>query len=383
MTLTIKKAALSFLMSVFLIFLFNQVVTTALSEILIAIGIPCLMYVYSNIVFGNNDEKVLLYNFIIKEKFTLIKTALLYLFLIIMSETYKEPDLDILIKVQENITIIFLIILCVNSLYAIYIKDNKSFTNIISNNIYIYFLIIWVLGFYGDVLYNWSLNNKSESIAVFISVVVSFLAFRNVFKKEYIPKESGKFSSAEKPKPLSEKDKRYTAVHEVGHAIFYAYLKKIPDDFRVVINNESKGVLGYVTFFENGTIVEEKKYAEWLMFVYLAGNRAEKFIYGDSTLGGMSDYHSWCQIAKKYLKNGHKGVFYINPENEYEHQENQQKIEDLKLWQEKIIDDFFKENKELIIKFSNALMEKGNMSKKDCDPFFKKVNIIKEIPFLN
>ena len=196
-------------------------------------------------------------------------------------------------------------------------------------------------------------------------------------------KESDKFSYAEKPKSLSEKDKKYTAVHEIGHAIFYAYLKKIPDDFRVVINNESKGVLGYVTFFENGTIVEEKKYAEWLMFVYLAGNRAEKFIYGDSTLGGMSDYHSWCQLAKKYLKNGNKGVFYINPENEYEHQENQQKMEDLKLSQEKIIDDFFKENKELIIEFSDTLMKKGNMSKKDCAPFFEKVNIIKGITLLN
>jgi hypothetical protein len=381
---TIKKAIFTFLMSICLIFLFNQVVTTFLSTTLLTVGVPFLIYMYSNIIFGDNNEKILIYNLIINNNFTIIKTVILYLSLIILSETYKDPELEILIKMQEYLTIIFLLVLCAQSLYSINIKNINFFISTICNNIYFYFLIIWFLGTYAETLYSWSLNNKNESIAVFVSVIISLLAFGNIFKRESIfrGKESEPLSYAEKPKKLSEKDKKYTAVHEIGHALFYSYLKEIPDDFKIVVNNSSKGVLGYVTFFEGDTIVEEKKYAEWLMLVYLAGNNAEKFIYGDSTLGGMSDYSSWCRMAKKYLKNGNKGVFYSNPENEYEHNENQKKIELLKLEQEKIIENFFKENKELIIEFSNTLMKKGSMTKKDCAFFFENVNRIKEIPFL-
>lgn len=384
MTLTIKKATFTFLMSICLIFLFNQVITTFLSATLLTVGVPFLIYMYSNIIFGDNNEKILIYNLIINNRFTIIKTVILYLSLIILSETYKDPELEILIKIQEYLTIIFLLVLCAQCLYSINIKNINFFINTIFNNIYLYFLIIWFLGTYAETLYDWSLNNKHESMAVFVSIIISFLAFGNIFKREGVfrEKESKSLSYAERPKKLSEKDKKYTAVHEIGHALFYSYLKEIPDDFKIVVNDSSKGVLGYVTFFEGDTIVEEKKYAEWLMLVYLAGNNAEKFIYGNSTLGGMSDYSSWCRIAKKYLKNGNKGVFYSNPENEYEHNENQKKIELLKLEQEKIIEKFFKENKGLIIEFSNTLMKKGSMTKKDCAFFFEHVNTIKEIPFL-
>ncbi len=385
MTLTIKKAIFIFLTSIFLIFLFDQVMTTVLSSILLTVGVPFLMYLYSNIIFGNNNERILIYNQIINNKFAIIKTIILYLSLIVLSETSRDPDLEILIRIQEYLTIIFLFVLFAQCLYSIKIKNINFFINAISSNIYTYLLAVWFLGTYAETLYNWSLDNQNEFLAIFAAIIISFLAFGSIiFKKENVfrGKEEGALSYAESPKELSEKDKKYTAVHEVGHALFYAYLKKIPDDFKIVVNNKSKGVLGYVTFFEGDTIIEEKKYAEWLMLVYLAGNNAEKFIYRDSTLGGVSDYNSWCRIAKKYLKNGNKGVFYPNPENEYEHNENQKKIELLKLEQEKIIENFFKENKDLIIEFSNNLIKKGSMTKKDCAFFFENVNTTKEIPFL-
>lgn len=384
MTTTIKKATFTFLTSICLMFLFNQVVTTFLSTTLLTVGIPFLIYMYSNIIFGDNNEKILIYNYILNNKFTIIKTIVLYASLIILSETYKDTELEILVKIQEYITIIFLFVLLIQCLYSINIKNINFFINTISSNIYVYFLVIWFLGTYAETLYNWSFNNQNEAMAIFTAIIISFLAFGNIFKRESLfrGEEENSLSYAESPKDLSEKDKKYTAVHEIGHALFYAYLKRIPDDFKIVVNDKSKGVLGYVTFFESDTIIEEKKYAEWLMLVYLAGNNAEKFIYGDSTLGGISDYNSWCRIAKKYLKNGNKGVFYSNPENEYEHNENQKKMESLKSEQEKIIENFFKENKNLIIKFSNTLMKKRSMSKKDCKVFFEEVTTIKEIPFL-
>lgn len=252
---------------------------------------------------------------------------------------------------------------------------------------FLYFLCIWLLGHIGDDLFNYYVNNEVDSISLFIAFLLSVFLFKSILinsgeENRQVINECKPHAQMKVPETLTKKDKEYTATHEAGHALLYACLNKIPDDFKIVVNSESTDVMGFVSFFGGETIVEEKNYAEWLMLVYLAGNFAEEFRYGECTLGGGSDHSRWCDIAQKYLKNGFRGVYYPFPSNSFEHKENQLKIEELKNSQLSILKDFFTINKEVFIEFSDFVLKREKVSKKDALIYFERIKLSEKMPKL-
>jgi hypothetical protein len=281
---------------------------------------------------------------------------------IISMENYTPPKNDFVVKVFENYKLIFIILF----IYFLQKKiitciSSKSFINVnfeeFFDLIFIFLISIWFFGFAGDNIYNYYLNESENFISISMSFFVVFVVFKiflspireegNLSSSKHIP--DAKMKEVKEIKEMTEKDKDYISIHEAGHALVFSCLSSLPKDFKMVVNNKTSDILGYVSFFDGKSVAGERSYTEWLMLVYLAGNFAEEYYYNNSTMGACSDNDKWCYIAKKYLKNGYRGVYYSNPSNVFEHNENQSKIESLKCEQIAILKEFFEKNETLLI----------------------------------
>lgn len=252
-----------------------------------------------------------------------------------------------------------------------------------------YSAALWIIGAYGDTAYSWAVANPNESaiLAVAICVIWTIVKFTQTHSPVHaLARKGGDGMVAPgvavfKPKQ-SERDLRYTAAHEAGHAMLYAAVDELPKDLKVCVNLQAddEGVLGFVTAFELHHRLDEKGYAEWYMLVFLAGRAGEEFLLGESTLGAGSDHMRWVGIARAYLANHYRGVFYMAPQDRLELEQNEVKLELLQAEQRGMLKQFFEVNRNVYMELTEALLNKRKMGREDLIPFLSRVQLPEGFP---
>lgn len=247
----------------------------------------------------------------------------------------------------------------------------------------LYSTALWLIGEKGDALYKWDMENPNDAPIAVAALIIIWMIVRFSggvsLGSESIVKSSGAAAMAAgviSPKP-TERDSRYIAAHEAGHALVYAALGGLPADVKLAVNDHSdeRGVLGFVTGVGSKHILEEKSFAEWYMLVFLAGKFGEAFMHGESTLGSSNDHLRWLIVARSYLANHYRGIYYTEPENKFEQRQNEVKLDVLQAEQLAILRTLFETNAEVFQELTDTLLEKRAMGREDLSPLLSRVNL--------
>lgn len=245
-----------------------------------------------------------------------------------------------------------------------------------------YSLALWVVGHSGDDLYKWVLAHPNDTAigAVALAIVWMILRFSggSSLRSESIARSSGKptLAATASVKPTA-RDYRYTAAHEAGHALVYAALGGLPAGIKLAVNDHSdeRGVLGFTTGISSKHHLDEKSFAEWYMLVLLAGKLGESIMQGESTLGSSNDYLRWLSVARSYLANHYRGMYYADPQNKFEQEQNEAKLEALQAEQLETLRALFDVNVDVFKQLANTLLMTRCMGRDDLIPFLSLVKL--------
>jgi hypothetical protein len=182
-------------------------------------------------------------------------------------------------------------------------------------------------------------------------------------------------------KKITHDDIQRAAVHESGHALVYAALGAMHPKFKISLNHIGKnGILGFVTRFEHRNRLVPISFLEWQMLVALAGKEAEMVMLNSHNGGSESDYAGWYELANEYFMSNHGGIYYAKPKNEFEHEENKEKIESLQFEQRALLYDFFTMNLDIIKSLSGLLIESRTLSGVEVSSLFSQVEFPENFP---
>lgn len=252
----------------------------------------------------------------------------------------------------------------------------------------IYSLTLWMIGEYGVAMKEWVLENPTDTSVYSITLILIWAILKLLPRENYshvggvhkdnVGKNFGGLPRLRKP---TQRDNKYTAAHETGHALVYTALGSIPPKLEIVIKNDDlDGSLGFVTGIDSIHELNEKTFAEWIMLVLLAGQMGEEFAFGENTLGSTNDHERWLGMARCYLSNHYKGIFYPVPANQFEQELNEKKLTALQNAQKELLREMFEINTEVFKKLSQKLLETKRMGSEDIIPFLKQVSLPKEFP---
>jgi len=232
-----------------------------------------------------------------------------------------------------------------------------------------YSMALWLVGHSGDDLYEWVLAHPNDAAlgAAALAIVWMIVHFSggSSFGSESIDRSSGATAMVAgiiTPKPTAL-DIRYTAAHEAGHALVYAALGRLPHEVKAAVNDipDHNGGLGFVTGINTQNRLVERTFAEWYMLVFLAGKMGEARMMGESTLGSTNDHTRWLNVAKQYLSNHYRGMFYPEPQNEFEQKLNEEKLSTLQADQLDSLSQLFDQNADVFKTLAEALLEKRTL----------------------
>ncbi len=246
-----------------------------------------------------------------------------------------------------------------------------------------YAVALWAIGEFGDSLMAFAKANPSEAIAFLVAMAVIREISHFIGGAPAEPQEiSRQAAGIATLLPPTERDHRYTAAHESGHALVYAALDKLPSDLRLVVQSEADntGVLGFVTGINSDHHLQEKTFTEWYMLVFLAGKLGETVLLGESTLGSTNDHRRWLNLARNYLSNHYRGPFYAEPSTKFEQEQNDQKLETLQLEQLELLQSLFDMNAEIFKELADTLLAKRTMVVDDLQPFVARVTLPEGFP---
>lgn len=236
-----------------------------------------------------------------------------------------------------------------------------------------YALSLWVIGEWGDDAYRHAMADPNAAMAVIVSVVICWAIFRfgaPPSTTQVIAFDSAPAAGVSIRRKATARDTRYIAAHEAGHALVYAALGGLPADVRLVVNEQAdeQGALGFVTGISSPHRLEEKSFTEWYMLVLLAGKLAEATMQGSSTLGSTTDHMRWLGVARNYLANHYRGMFYLEPQNKFEQEQNEAKLEALQAEQLTLLRNLFDLNAAVFKQLADTLLEKRKLGRDDLIP---------------
>jgi hypothetical protein len=246
----------------------------------------------------------------------------------------------------------------------------------------VYAMALWMIGTVGDDAYRGIIANPDQATVIAISLAICWAILRigsgSVDRPRMARSElAGAAGTALLPRKSTSRDTRYTAAHEAGHALVYAALGGLPSDIRLVVNEQAdeNGVLGFITGIYSGHRLDERTFVEWHMLVLLAGMFGEIRVYGKSTLGSSSDHLRWLDMARVYLANYHRGIYYIEPKNTFEQQQNEAKLDALRAEQLALLRTFFDLNAEVFAQLADTLLERRTLGREDLIPFLSRAEL--------
>lgn len=248
-------------------------------------------------------------------------------------------------------------------------------------------LALWLIGHTGDSAFRWiSANSKEAAIgAVSFAIVLTIIRWSGGFwrNRQRIVVRSLEVApvAVAAPKPTG-RDNQYTAAHEAGHALVYAELGCLPPDIEASMNDrpDNNGVLGFVTGPNHQHQLDERTFAEWYMLFLLAGQKAELTIMAETTLGSTNDHDLWMRVARRYLANHFRGMFYAGPENEFEQRKNEDQLDALQARQSDMLISFFNLNADVLKELAESLQEKRTITRDNLIPFLDRVQLPEGFP---
>lgn len=116
------------------------------------------------------------------------------------------------------------------------------------------------------------------------------------------------------------------------------------------------------------------------MMVFLAGKMGEAQMMGESTLGSTNDHARWLNVAKQYLSNHYRGMFYSEPQNEFEQKLNEEKLTGLQADQLCALSRLFDQNANVFKELADALLEKRTLAREELIPFLARVTLPEGFP---
>lgn len=254
----------------------------------------------------------------------------------------------------------------------------------------IYAVTLWAIGEWGDLTYRWVMTNQSEAVVIatslpFILIMVYFVGESRDYWGANLTSNP---VSAVRPdqtavssKPTS-RDVRHIAAHEAGHALIYAALGQLPADVRLVVNEyqDTDRTLGFITGVNSEHLLTEKSFAEWHMLMLLAGQIGESIRLGEPTMGSCTDHRRWINEARLYLANQNKGIYYVEPQNKFEQEQNEVKLEALQTAQRELLHQFFDMNAEVYQQLADNLLDVRVMGHDDLMPYLSRVKLPEGFP---
>lgn len=184
------------------------------------------------------------------------------------------------------------------------------------------------------------------------------------------------------PKLCTSKDISVTCIHEAGHALVYAALPNIPEQFRMkaLPQADGRGRLGSVSSVDWNGILKPRDFLLIQLLMLLAGQKAEECILGELFDGAHSDLRYWQEEAKNYLRLGFGELYFTPAENDFEAEQNRQVLERLRDEQGDLLIRFFQANQEVLQDLAQELRTKGKLLKADVEPFLSKAQLVDGFP---
>lgn len=260
----------------------------------------------------------------------------------------------------------------------------------VSRMIAAYGLICWLIGRFGDGVYQYAIQNPTEAAVIVAAALVVFVMLRvglapvsHVARVGYSAAAFTAGNSEEFLKiPATKRDVEYVAAHEAGHALIYAALGKLPVGLEVTVLDYvgKNGILGFVSGIKQDHQLLKRQFVEWQMLVLLAGKYGELVAFGEVTIGGGDDQMRWARMATQYLDNHVKGLFYNDPQTDAERKHNAEKLELLRMEQEEILRTFFEMNVKTFTLLRKGLEEKKKVSRDELVPYMQQVVLPQGFP---
>lgn len=302
-----------------------------------------------------------------------------------------EPEMVVVRDVKNFVDDIGLLVIMFVSVRYIISSSRPSFILWLERFILalsVYSLASYLIGKMGDYATNWIMANPESACAAVIVVLV----LRLIWAAAIIPHtsqsmfRSGSIGTAllkaRNKAAMTDRDRSYIAAHEAGHALVYAALDELPANLKMVINEhtDSFGTAGSITRAHSGHQIEESRFAEWEMLVLLAGRLGEITYHGQATLGCIHDHQRWLDLAHQFLSGHAMGIYYPEPKNKYEQEQNDIKKEALKIEQMALLNQFFDMNKALFKELSDTLLQRNSMDAHELKIFLEAVKLPDAFP---
>lgn len=239
-----------------------------------------------------------------------------------------------------------------------------------------------------------AINNPDTSMVIFISLLFFWLVFRlsttgNLSTVQLPESSFGTSASLMKmqvrqKRKITEVDRRTIAAHEAGHALLYAALGCLPDDFHIKIKSteDESNSLGYVSGLRLEHCLNYKTESEWYMLVLLAGKKGERSMGLDESLGASGDMRVWLDLASQYLENQYRGLYYPSPSSDAQIDNNKAELEALKTEQNYLLDSFFAINKIVHNELATELLQQGFMKREQIKTYLDRVEFPASFPQL-
>jgi cell division protease FtsH len=189
---------------------------------------------------------------------------------------------------------------------------------------------------------------------------------------------------------LSEKEKKITAYHEAGHALVATFVPNAEPVRKISIISRGMAAGYTLKVPKEERYFRTKKDLEAEIAVSLGGYCAEKYIFGDMSTGASDDLNRASRIARDIVKNygmsslgpivfGERDVeVFLGKEYGETRNYSEEMAELIDKEVEKIIraaeveaDSIIKQNKKLIEKIVEVLMEKETIEKEDFEKIIK------------
>lgn len=250
-----------------------------------------------------------------------------------------------------------------------------------------YALAVWLIANTGDGVYRWVSEQPHEAAIMAAAVGIVWLIVRccggsspRTGSGVRLPRASPFFDTG-----WTERDHRFIAAHEAGHALVYAALGGLPPGVRAIADERldqhgEDELFAAVTAIHCGHRFPDRRFVEFGMLVHLAGKMGELRIMGEATLGSSDDYDRWVREAKCYLANHHRGMYYPVPQNALEQQVNDERLSALKAEQWALLGQMFDLNALLFSELADALRQKRRLSRDELIPFLARAELPSDFP---
>lgn len=246
----------------------------------------------------------------------------------------------------------------------------------------------WVIGLVGDSVYH-SVKESPELGALLVAMIPILYVIERLaggFSTQKSVGQSGKavgqVALLARNTKLTPRDLSYIKVHEAGHVLIFAALDKLPVNLSVSIKqqHDMESWLGRVTY---GEILDRLDFQEtlyWHMLLCLAGQEAERHTFSSLSAGSSSDYEKWHRLAKEYLSNHYRGIYYINTEDPWEAEHNTTAVRNLLSEQRKLLTTFFACNTAMLAKIAHQLGQQQRLTAKELQQLFLGVQFPPQFP---